>query len=77
MFLDFKQRGHELNIKRIEAEQLRSDKIALSTDNTILNEKVKNLTSDKEQAKKEIKELKSDKATLEAQATSLEIEKKD
>jgi chromosome segregation ATPase len=70
MFLEFKKRG-------TEAEQLRSDKIALSTDNTILNERVKNLTKDIKEAKDKITELTSEKVNLEAQVTNLEIEKKD
>ena len=77
LYLNYENRGHDLEIKRKEAEQLRSDKIALGADNTGYKEEISNLNKDIKEAKDKIKELESDKATLEAQVTDLEIEKKD
>lgn len=72
-----KQRDSEIRTQNLDLEQLRSDKIAISADNTGYKEEINNLNKDIKEAKDIITELESNKVNLEAKVTDLEIEKKD
>ena len=72
-----KQRDADIEIINSKLSIESKESSALRVDRARMREEVKQLKEYKTEAQNKIKELKSDKATLEAQATSLEIEKKD